>query len=106
MLSNSRRLLFFFATCDPSGHLIRYLVRDWSDRLLDRDVDIAMNRVAAAIQDWAGGTRIGVCLEEFNRKWSRRLLGQNAVVLLINGPRAEGSAPVQDQWLRWIYANG
>ena len=29
-----------------------------------------------------------------------------AVVLLINGPRAEGSAPVQDQWLRWIYANG
>jgi uncharacterized protein with von Willebrand factor type A (vWA) domain len=52
--------------------------------LRNRDVDIAMNRVAAAIQDWAGGTRIGVCLEEFNRKWSRRLLGQNAVVLLIS----------------------
>jgi uncharacterized protein with von Willebrand factor type A (vWA) domain len=52
--------------------------------LRNRDVDIAMNRVAAAIQDWAGGTRIGVCLEEFNRHWSRRLLGQNAVVLLIS----------------------
>ena len=52
--------------------------------LRNRDVDIAMNRVAAAIQDWAGGTRIGVCIEEFNRKWSRRLLGQNAVVLLIS----------------------
>ncbi len=52
--------------------------------LRNRDVDIAMNRVAAAIQDWAGGTRIGVCLAEFNRKWSRRLLGQNAVVLLIS----------------------
>ncbi len=52
--------------------------------LRHRDVDIAMNRVAAAIQDWAGGTRIGVCLAEFNRKWSRRLLGQNAVVLLIS----------------------
>jgi hypothetical protein len=52
--------------------------------LRNRDVDVAMNRVAAAIQDWAGGTRIGVCLEEFNRKWSRRLLGQNAVVLLIS----------------------
>jgi uncharacterized protein with von Willebrand factor type A (vWA) domain len=52
--------------------------------LRNRDVDIAMNRVASAIQDWAGGTRIGVCLEEFNRKWSRRLLGQNAVVLLIS----------------------
>ncbi len=52
--------------------------------LRNRDVDIAMNRVASAIQDWAGGTRIGVCLAEFNRKWSRRLLGQNAVVLLIS----------------------
>ncbi len=52
--------------------------------LRNRDVDIAMNRVTAAIQDWAGGTRIGACLEEFNRKWSRRLLGQNAVVLLIS----------------------
>ncbi len=52
--------------------------------LRNRDVDIAMNRVAAAIDDWAGGTRIGVCLSEFNRKWSRRLLGQNAVVLLIS----------------------
>ena len=52
--------------------------------LRNRDVDIAMNRVAAAIQDWAGGTRIGVCLADFNRNWSRRLLGQNAVVLLIS----------------------
>jgi len=30
-----------------------------------------------------GGTRIASA-EEFNRKWSRRLLGQNAVVLLIS----------------------
>jgi hypothetical protein len=52
--------------------------------LRNRDVDIAMNRVTGAIQDWAGGTRIGACLAEFNRKWSRRLLGQNAVVLLIS----------------------
>jgi uncharacterized protein len=52
--------------------------------LRNRDVDIAMNRVASAIQDWAGGTRIGVCLAEFNRNWSRRLLAQNAVVLLIS----------------------
>ncbi len=29
-----------------------------------------------------------------------------AVVLLINGPRAEGAGPVQDHWLRWIYSNG
>ena len=52
--------------------------------LRNRDVDLAMNRVTSAIKDWAGGTRIGVCLEEFNRRWSRRLLAQNAVVLLIS----------------------
>ena len=52
--------------------------------LRQRDVDVALARVAEAVPDWAGGTRIGTCLTEFNRKWSRRLLGQNAVVLLIS----------------------
>ena len=58
-----------------------------------RDVDVALARVTAAVADWAGGTRIGVCIDEFNRRWSRRLLGQNAVVLLISdGLDAEGGA--------------
>jgi hypothetical protein len=34
-------------------------------------------------RDWEGGTRIGASLEAFNRDWSRRVLGQGAVVLLI-----------------------
>jgi uncharacterized protein with von Willebrand factor type A (vWA) domain len=45
---------------------------------------VALARVQTAVPDWAGGTRIGGCLVEFNRRWSRRLLGQNAVVLLIS----------------------
>jgi len=53
-------------------------------QLKHRDVDLAVNQVATSVQDWAGGTRIGPCLHEFNQKWSRRLLGQNAVVLLIS----------------------
>jgi len=48
------------------------------------DVDVALQKVSTAVQDWAGGTRIGKCLHEFNRYWSRRLLGQGAVVLLIS----------------------
>jgi uncharacterized protein with von Willebrand factor type A (vWA) domain len=59
--------------------------------LKHRDVDVALSRVATAVSDWAGGTRIGSCLADFNRRWSRRLLGQNAVVLLISdGLDAEG----------------
>jgi uncharacterized protein with von Willebrand factor type A (vWA) domain len=52
-------------------------------QLRHRDVDHAVNMVASSVQDWAGGTRIGPSLLTFNQKWSRRLLGQNAVVLLI-----------------------
>jgi hypothetical protein len=52
--------------------------------LRQRDVDIAIARVSASVTDRAGGTRIGACLAEVNRRWSRRLLGQGAIVLLIS----------------------
>lgn len=48
-----------------------------------RDVDAALRAAGAEAQDWSGGTRIGSCLRAFNRDWSRRVLGQGAVVLLI-----------------------
>lgn len=48
-----------------------------------RDVDAALASAGAEAQDWEGGTRIGACLEAFNRDWSRRVLGRGAVVLLI-----------------------
>jgi uncharacterized protein with von Willebrand factor type A (vWA) domain len=51
--------------------------------LAQRDVDAALKAAGAEAQDWEGGTRIGACLEHFNRDWSRRVLGQGAVVLLI-----------------------
>ncbi len=53
-------------------------------QLRHRDVDVAMAKVADAIKDWSGGTRIGVCLREFNWRWARRGLGQNACVLLVS----------------------
>ncbi|WP_298290462.1 VWA domain-containing protein [uncultured Litoreibacter sp.] len=51
--------------------------------LATRDVDAALAAAGAEAQDWEGGTRIGACLHDFNRDWSRRVLGQGAVVLLI-----------------------
>ncbi len=54
-----------------------------SRQLRTRDVDDALERVSQAVDDWSGGTRIGVCLRDFNRFWSRRVLAQGAVVLLI-----------------------
>ncbi|TMV84861.1 VWA domain-containing protein [Thioclava sp. BHET1] len=48
-----------------------------------RDVDQALALAGAEAQDWEGGTRIGDCLHAFNRDWSRRVMGQGAVVVLI-----------------------
>ncbi|NBT79683.1 MAG: VWA domain-containing protein, partial [Betaproteobacteria bacterium] len=51
--------------------------------LRSRDPDVAMSLADQQVDDWKGGTRIGPCLEEFNRHWARRVLGQNAAVLLV-----------------------
>ena len=50
--------------------------------LRDRDPDAAIAKVTHAVADWSGGTRIGESLAAFNRLWARRVLGQNATVLL------------------------
>jgi hypothetical protein len=52
--------------------------------LRHRDIDLALEKIGGTVQDWSGGTRIGRCLEEFNNRWSRRVLGQGAVVLFIS----------------------
>jgi hypothetical protein len=52
-------------------------------QLATRDVDAALAAAGAEAQDWEGGTRIASALHDFNRDWSRRVLGSGAVVLLI-----------------------
>lgn len=52
--------------------------------LRHRDIDVAVEKAADAVQDWDGGTRIGECLKQFNTIWSRRVLGQGAITLIIS----------------------
>ncbi len=85
----ARMLLHFLHAITNDRHRVHTLVfgtrlTNITRHLAHRDVDVALTRVTAAVDDWAGGTRIGACIAEFNRRWSRRLLGQNAVVLLIS----------------------
>lgn len=85
----ARMLLHFLHAITNDRHRVHVLtfgtrLTNITRQLRHRDVDVALARVADAVEDWAGGTRIGRCLADFNRKWSRRLLGQNAVVLLIS----------------------
>ena len=48
------------------------------------DVEQALREVSGAVLDWAGGTRIGESLKDFNFSWGRRVLGHGAVVLIIS----------------------
>jgi len=85
----ARMLLHFLHAITNDRHRVHTLVfgtrlTNITRHLKHRDVDVALQRVTDSVQDWAGGTRIGGSLGEFNRRWSRRLLGQNAVVLLIS----------------------
>ena len=52
--------------------------------LRDRDRDRALARVADAVNDWAGGTRIGESFRDFNLHWARRTLRTSGVVIVVS----------------------
>jgi uncharacterized protein with von Willebrand factor type A (vWA) domain len=74
-VTNDRDRVFTFVFGTRLTNITRYLKH--------KDIDVALDRVGEAVSDWSGGTRIGRSLAEFNRLWSRRVLGQGAIVLLI-----------------------
>jgi uncharacterized protein with von Willebrand factor type A (vWA) domain len=67
------------------GHVFLFATRlsNATRALRHRDVDDALARCGREVTDWASGTRLGACLREFNRAWSRRVLAQGAIVLLV-----------------------
>ena len=76
VLTNDRNRVFTFLFGTRLTNITRYLRY--------KDIDVALAKVTSAVEDWSGGTRIGQCLKTFNGEWSRRVLGQGAVVLLIS----------------------
>ncbi len=83
-ISNHRDRVHSFVFGTRLTNISRYL--------RNKDVDIALEATSRAVEDWSGGTRIGLCLEQFNRLWSRRVLSQGAVVILLTDglDRGEG----------------
>jgi hypothetical protein len=66
--------------------------------LRHRDVDRAFAELSARVPDWGGGTRVGACLEEFNRRWARRVLTGGAELLLVSdGLEREDGAALERQ---------
>jgi len=55
-------------------------------QLRARDPDEAIAHVVRQVEDWSGGTRIGLCLKDFNQRWARRVpLGSSTVLLVTDG---------------------
>lgn len=71
--------------------------------LHQRDVDAALAAAGAEAQDWEGGTRIGDCLHQFNRDWSRRVLGQGAVLLLITDGLERGDPELLEKEIERLH---
>ena len=73
-----------------------------SSALKHRNIDRAIDASARLVGDWAGGTRIGECLAQFNRQWGRRVLGRGAVVILISDGWEQGNTEVLERELAHI----
>ncbi len=85
MSDYSRPLLQFFHMLSMKrGNVSTFLfgtrLTNVTRALKTRDPDDALALCSQGVADWAGGTRIASALEEFNKRWSRRALGQGATV--------------------------
>ena len=83
-------MLLYFAHAARS-HLGRLEAFVFSTRLtrITRQLDRrspseAIARVADAVHDWSGGTRIGEALSEFNRRWARRVTSGGPVAVIVS----------------------
>jgi uncharacterized protein with von Willebrand factor type A (vWA) domain len=58
------------------------------------DIQTALDRIAREVPDWAGGTRIGDSLAEFNRRWALRVLHRHTIVVVLSDGLDSGPASV------------
>lgn len=57
-----------------------------------RDPEVALRAVAAAVPDYAGGTRLGETLKVFTDRWGQRGLARGAVVVVFSDGWERGDA--------------
>jgi hypothetical protein len=66
------------------------------------DSDAMLSAASQAIDDFAGGTRLGSALAELRRSHARRLTGRRTLVLVISDGLDTGEPAVLDQELLWL----
>jgi uncharacterized protein with von Willebrand factor type A (vWA) domain len=66
------------------------------------DTDAMLGAASAAIDDFAGGTRLGSSLAELRRAHARRLTGRRTLVLVISDGLDTGEPALLEQELQWL----
>jgi hypothetical protein len=56
------------------------------------EVERSLARLAAGVPDWSGGTRIGACLDEFNRRYKDSLIDRHTTVMVFSDGLDHGEA--------------
>ncbi len=84
----TRMLLHFIHTIAAGQPLEAFLFATRLTRITRqlryRSIDQAITEVSRAVPDWAGGTRIGEAVKDFNYQWLRRTLRGQAIVMIIS----------------------
>ena len=84
----TRMLLHFIHTIAAGQSLEAFLFATRLTRITRqlryRSIDQAITEVSRAVPDWAGGTRIGDAVKDFNYRWLRRTLRGQAIVMIIS----------------------
>ena len=60
--------------------------------LASRDPDAALKRATPEVRDWAGGTRLGDGLAQFNDEWGIRGMARGSVVVILSDGWERGDA--------------
>jgi uncharacterized protein with von Willebrand factor type A (vWA) domain len=75
---------------------------DLSQAFEAADTDEMLARASAAIEDFAGGTQLGVSLVSLRTQHARRLVGRRTVVLVITDGLDTGEPDDLDRELAWL----
>jgi uncharacterized protein with von Willebrand factor type A (vWA) domain len=65
-------------------------------------VELALERLAAGVPDWSGGTRIGDCLAEFVRSHAAEMVNAKTVVVIVSDGLDRGDTAVLARAMRDI----
>jgi len=99
-------LQFFFSVSQSLGDVECFVFGTRLTRitlqLKLKNIDRAVDEATHQVMDWSGGTRIGESLQNFNRRWGRRVLRRGAIVLIISDGWERGDVEDLKREMRYL----